>query len=102
MKSKPLDDLEMYELLLLAYPEKFEAIDDEEEAFEFAQELANDLSGWEEIADLLGRIVMLSQPMGGALSGNLQHCLGDVKVKDGQILMLAAVKREVSEQEQAA
>lgn len=102
MKSRPLDDLEMYELLMLAYPEKFEPIDDEEEAFEFAQELADNLSGWEEISDLLGRIVMLSQPMGGALSGALQHCLGDVKVKDGQILMMAAVKRDINEQEQAA
>lgn len=99
MNARPLDDLEMYEVLSLAYPEEFEVFSDEDEAFEFAQNLADELIGWEDIADLLGRVVMLAQPMGSPLSGKLQHCLGDIKIKDGQVLMMAAVKRDTEEQE---
>ena len=35
MKAKPLDDLEMFELLQAAYPEKFP--DDEDETWEAAE-----------------------------------------------------------------
>jgi len=49
---EPLDDLEMFELLQIAYPEKFPG--DGNETFEAAQEFAESISGWEEVADLLG------------------------------------------------
>lgn len=99
MKFRPLDDLEMYELLTLAYPEEFEEFDDEEEAFSFAQDLAYDIghNGFEGVAELLGRVVMLSQPMRSPISGKLQHCLGDIKIKDDQVLMMAAVKRDATQ-----
>lgn len=91
---KPLDDLEMFELLQAAYPEKFP--DEEDETFEAAQEFADNISGWDEIADLLGRVVMLALPLPSGLTGALYHCLGKlIPIKDGYPRMIAAVKREV-------
>ena len=94
MKAKPLDDLEMFELLQAAYPEKFP--DDEDETWEAAQNFADEISGWEEIADLLGRVTMLTMPMGSPLTGAAAHCLGKVTINDGKVNMLAAVRREVA------
>lgn len=90
---KPLDDLEMFELLQAAYPEKF--IGDSDEVFEAAQEFAESISGWEEVADLLGRVAMLTMPMGSPLTGSLHHVLGQVTIREGQAYMMAAVKRPV-------
>ena len=98
--TKPLDDLEIYDLLQAAYPGKFT---DDDEGFEDAQEFADSLAGWEDIADLLGRVVMLAMPMGSPLTGSLHHVLGNVTFKDGQVYMMAAVKRPVkSEAEEDA
>lgn len=91
---KPLDDLEMFELLQAAYPEKF--IGDSDEAFEAAQEFAESISGWEEVADLLGRVAMLTMPMEQPPTGNHVHVLGEIKKTDrGSYYMMAAVKRPV-------
>jgi hypothetical protein len=94
MKTKPLDDLEMFELLRAAYPERFK--DDEDETWEEAQQFADELSGWEDVADLLGRVVMLTMPMESGLTKRLSHCLGPVTVKDGSAQMMAAVRRDVA------
>lgn len=93
MKSKPLDDLEMFELLQAAYPEKFK--DDDDETWESAQEFADEISGWEEIADLLGRVVMLTMPMESGITKRLSHCLGRIEIKDEQAFMVSAVRRDV-------
>lgn len=95
MKARPLDDLEMFELLQAAYPGKFP---DEggEESWEAAQDFADGISGWEEIADLLGRVVMLTMPMESGLTKQLSHCLGAVTIRDGQAQMIAAVRRDVA------
>jgi recombinational DNA repair protein (RecF pathway) len=74
MNTQPLDDLEMFELLQAAYPEKFP--DDEDETFEAALNFAEELSGLDELADLLGRVVMLTMPMKSGLTERLSHCLG--------------------------
>lgn len=92
MKTKPLDDLEMFELLRAAYPEKF--TDDENETWEAAQQFADEISGWDEIADLLGRVVILTVPIGSCLTGQLAHCLGAVTIKDGAVHIEAAVRRQ--------
>ena len=97
---KPLDDLEIYELLQAAYPGKFT---DDDEGFEDAQEFADNLAGWEEVADLLGRVAMLAMPMRSPLTGSLHHALGNVTIKDDQVYLVAAVKRPVkSEAEEDA
>lgn len=51
MKTQPLDELEMFELLQACYPERFP--DDEDETFEAALNFADELSGFDELADLL-------------------------------------------------
>jgi hypothetical protein len=94
MKTQPLDDLEMFELLQFAYPEKFP--DDEDETFEAALRFAEELSGFEELADLLGRVVMLTMPMKSGLTERLSHCLGKVEFADGAVSMMAAAPRDVS------
>jgi len=94
MKTKPLDDLEMFELLRAAYPERFK--DDEDETWEEAQHFADELSGWEDVADLLGRVVMLTMPMESGLTKRLSHCLGAVTIKEGSAQMMAAVRRDVA------
>lgn len=89
---KPLDDLEMFELLSAAYPGKF---NDDNEGWDSALEFADSISGWEEVADLLGRVAMLAMPMCSPLTGSLHHVLGQVTIREGQAYMMAAVKRPV-------
>ena len=94
MKTQPLDDLEMFELLQACYPEKFP--DDEDETFEAALNFASELYGFDELADLLGRVVMLTMPMTSGLTERLSHCLGQVKFADGAAHMMAVVRRDVT------
>jgi hypothetical protein len=94
MNTKPLDDLEMFELLQAAYPEKF--ADENDETWEAAQQFADEISGWEAVADLLGRVAMLTMPMESGMTKRFSHCLGTVTIKDGAAQMVAAVRRDVS------
>lgn len=91
MKARALDDLEMFELLRAAYPEKFK--DDEDETWEAAQEFADEIEGFDAVADLLGRVVMLTMPMASGITGRLSHCLGVVTIEGGAAQMIAAVRR---------
>ena len=93
MKNIPLTDLEMFELLQAAYPEKF--IGDDDETWEAAQDFAANIEGWEDVADLLGRVVMLTIPMESALTKRMSHCLGKVIIEDNQAFMCAAVRRDM-------
>jgi hypothetical protein len=93
VKYQPLTELEMFELLQVAYPGKYP--DDTDEAWESAMEFADNLCGFDELADLLGRIVMLTMPMSTAITGGLVHCLGEVTISGGNANMVAAVKRDV-------
>lgn len=93
MKAKPLNDLEMYEVMRAAYPEKFK--DDSDETWDAAQEFAEEIEGWEEIAELLGRVVMLTMPMESGLTNKLSHCLGKITIKNNSVGMEAAVQRDV-------
>jgi hypothetical protein len=94
MKPQPLDDLEMFELLQACYPEKFP--DEEDETFEAALNFASELSGFDELADLLGRVAMLTMPMKSGLTERLSHCLGRVKLSDGTAHIVAVVRRDVT------
>ena len=94
--SKPLDDLEMHEVLRLIYPDHIQS--DEDEYFEMSQDACEvwvPVGGVEvSLADLLGRIVMLTMPMQSGLSGRWAHCLGEVTQGDGAWQMQASVRRE--------
>lgn len=96
--AKPLDDLEMHEILRLIYPDHIASDDDEH--FDLSQEVCENTTvdlgeGFEPtLADLLGRVVMLTMPMKAGLSGTLSHCLGDVVVRGDRADMRAAVRRD--------
>ena len=90
-KHRPLDEVEMYDLLVVAYPERFG--EDDDDAWERAQEFVDEMEGFDDISDLLGRVVMLTMPMSSPLTNTLTHCLGKVEVGDGRATMVAAVKR---------
>lgn len=98
MRAKPLDDLEMHELLRILYPDHIKSDDDE--YFELSQSICMDATvdlgdGVEVyLADLLGRVVMLTMPMESGLTRRLSHCLGKVAISDGQAKMIAAVRRD--------
>lgn len=90
---KPLNDLEMYEVIKLAYSDKFPEIegDDWDDVMDFVE---CELGGFEELSEILGRIVRLAPVMQSPITGEAHHCLGDVVMKDGQASITAAVKRE--------
>lgn len=101
-KASRISDLELYELVVAMYPEKFakrdEAGDDLwDEVMEFVEdELVGELLCDEEgLRDLLGRLVLLTMPMASAITGKARHCLGAVEIRDGQAYMTAAVSRDV-------
>ena len=94
--AEPLTDLEMFDLLSLAYPDKFP--DDEDSTWEEALNFADELQGFDELADLLGRVVMLTAPVRSPLTCEVFHALGAVFVKDGKSTLAAAVKRPVKEE----
>ncbi len=94
MKAKPLDELEMFDILRSAYPDKFK--DDDDETWNAAQDFASNISGWDDIADLLGRVVMLTMPAETGITKRLSHCLGTITISDGSAIMIAAVRRDVN------
>lgn len=99
MKTKPLDDMEMHELLRLIYPEHIRS--DEDEYFELSGDICDNATvnlgdGFEpKLSDLLGRVAMLTMPMKSGLTQRFSHCLGEVTIKDGAAQMIAAVRRDV-------
>jgi hypothetical protein len=96
---KPLDDLEMHELLRLLYPDHIRSDDDA--YFELSQAVCESATvdlgdGFEvTLADLLGRVVMLTMPLASGLTDRLYHCIGKVTIRDGKAEMIAAVRRDV-------
>ena len=98
MKTKQLDDLEMFELLQICYPELFEGDDDAtfDAAIQFAD---NELQGFDALADLLGRVVMLTMPMSSGITGRLCHCLGKIVINKGNASMIAVVRRDTDNNE---
>lgn len=91
MKVKRLDDLEMFDLLSAAYPGKFT---DDDAGWDSAQNFAEEISGWEDVSDLLGRVVMLTMPMESGITKRLYNCLGKIELHKGEARMIAAVRRD--------
>ena len=100
MKARPLDDLEMHELLRLIYPKHIQ--NDDDEFFDLSAEVCASATiylgdGFKvTLADLLGRVVMLTMPMRTGMTGRLSHCLGAVTIRNGEAHMIAAVRRDAS------
>lgn len=87
---KRIDDLELYELFVAAYPEKFKeesGKDIWDEVMEFAEENFD----IQALSDLLARVVYLTSPIQSQLSGKFYHCIGKI---DDQGCMETVIKRE--------
>ena len=98
--ARPLDSLEMHELLRLIYPQHIRSDDDE--YFDLSADICDNTmvdlgDGFKvSLADLLGRVVMLTMPMQSALDGGFSHCLGEITIKDGSAHMMAVVRRPIA------
>jgi hypothetical protein len=90
MKSKPLTDIEMFDLLQILYPDTFQ---DDDEGWEKAMDFVENLSGVDNIADLLGRVVMCTMPLQSTINGELHHALGKITLFNNSSNMCAVVKR---------
>jgi len=98
--TEALSDLELFELIVAAYPERFaerEAAGDDiwDEVQEFIEEelIADELSDEFGLRQFLARIVMLAHPVRSPLSGDWRHALGQIEVRGNQVLMTAAASR---------
>lgn len=96
-KFKPASDLELYELLVAAYPDKFneDGPDDIwDDVMEFAEELVS-CGDVDALSELMGRVVMLASPMQGMIAGESRHSLGKIKIQGNKAFMTAAISRSV-------
>ena len=92
MRSQPIDELEMFEILSAAYPEKF--TDDSDATWDAVQQFAEEIEGFDAVADLIGRLVMLSMPMKCGLTERWSHCLGSITFEGSAAHMTAGVRRD--------
>lgn len=107
--AQRISDLELYELVVAMYPEKFaerdEAGDDLwDEVMEFVEDdLVGELLCSEEgLRELLGRVLLLTHPIRSGLSGALFHALGTVEIKGDQVHMLAHARAMIAHEQPAA
>ncbi len=93
-KIQPLSDLERFDLLQAMFPG---ALSDDDAGWDAMEDLVYDRFNIdvEDFDRLVGHLVMCAPIMGSPLTGTQHHVLGSAKVSDGQVLMMAAVKREV-------
>ena len=106
--ARRISDLELFDVIVAAYPERFEAKEEAgddiwDEVSEFVEndlcaELLQDEAG---LREFLGRILLLTHPVGSPLSGKLFHALGKVEIRDNAVMMLGGAKSEINLPEQA-
>ena len=101
-KARRLSDLELFEIVVAAYPERFEAREEAgddiwDEVLEFVEnELCGELLQDEQgLRELLGRIMLLTHPVRAALSGKMFHALGKVEIHNDAVTMLGRAKSEI-------
>lgn len=86
-------ELEMYEVLLAAYHDKFDENGDNwDEVLEFAEELVSS-GDTDVLADFIGRMVKLTNPIQSMLSDGYEQCLGKVRSSGNTVYMDAAISR---------
>lgn len=90
--NKALDDLERFELLQIMFPDKFGEDADLGDEIDLLEEMGVDVDSFDEI---MGRAVMCSMPMTSPLTGDGHHVLGEVTISNGNVHMMAAVKRPI-------
>lgn len=90
----PASDLELYEVIVAAYPDKFDENaegDIWDDVMEFVEEEIGDT---EAIMELIGRMVYLTNPMQSAIAGKVSHCIGPVTINNNQAHMMSAIQRD--------
>jgi hypothetical protein len=92
---KLLDDLEQYELMVAAFPEKYADREEDNDLWdEVIEHFEEVICEPEAVNELLSRIVYLTMPMGSPLTGRAAHVLGTTKLlADGSVSMMSAVSR---------
>jgi hypothetical protein len=93
-ETKPISDLELYEIIVAAYPDKFKENSEEDNWDEVMDFIASKFD-IEELSELLGRLVYLTMPMQSPLTNKYAHCLGKVSFVKNSVNMAVAVKREI-------
>lgn len=96
-KCTPLDDIELYDLIAAAYPEKFKG-DSSDADYDAVMDFVGDMFGKRAICWLLGRVVMMTMPVKSPLTGEAYHALGTVTLEGGKADMWAAVRRKAGNQ----
>ncbi|NPZ19493.1 3'-5' exonuclease [Pseudomonas aeruginosa] len=98
--TEALSDLELFELIVAAYPEKFaereeagEDIWDEVQEFIENELIADELATEFGLRQFLARIVMLSHPVQSPFSGEYRHALGQLDIRGDHVQMTAAAHR---------
>lgn len=98
--TKALSELELFELIVAAYPEKFAAreeagedIWDEVQDFIENELIADELADEFGLRQFLARIVMLSHPVQSPFSGEYRHALGQIEIRGERVHMTAAAHR---------
>ena len=94
-KYTPLDDIELYDLIAAAYPEKFKG-DSSDADYDAVMDFVDDMFGKCTICWLLGRVVMMTMPVKSPLTGEAYHAFGNVAFKgDTEVDLHAVVRRKV-------
>lgn len=94
MTPIPLEEIEIYDLFVAAYPELYARQGESDRLWDRVGEHFEDVfSDPAEAADFLGRVVLLTNPMRSPLTGELAHVLGRVRVEGQKVEMTAAVCR---------
>lgn len=97
-KYTPLDDIELYDLIAAAYPEKFTG-DSSDADYDAVMDFVGVKFGEHTILRwLLGRVVMLTMPVKSPLTGEAYHALGKVTFKGDTVNLHAAVRRRAGNQ----
>lgn len=95
-KIEQLDDLEQYELMVAAYPEKFGGREEDDELWDDVMAHWGDVTDdAEQVADLIARLVYLTMPMSSALTSTHRHVLGVPSMHNGSVLMTAVITRDI-------
>lgn len=87
---KPLDELEIFELMQAMFPEKYP--DEEDETYYCAIRDWEDMDINDVLSRVVPRLIMLAPTMESPMTGERYHVLG--KEKDGYFT--AIIKREAS------
>lgn len=90
----PASDLELYEVIVAAYPDKFDENAEGDIWYDVMEFVEEEIGDTEAIMELIGRMVYLTSPMESGLTKRVSHCIGPVTITDNKAHMVAAIRRD--------